>query len=1375
MATEYKLSYTASEIDERLGRVDSLVSTINGISPDVNGNINIEVQGVEVTEIIDVTTLPTENIDNRVSYRVLAGTFISKGMLRQDSVCHIVNWESSPTGTGESALKRENDEFSVVGYYNIKNNIVYGYFDNGAKDALKAYVDSSSLSSTLKFAAKTAISLIPTGWKTMEEIIGILNNDDYKDFISVKLSYGGVINSKKDAIDENAIYLYLYNEMYINRNGSWIKLNPEQMMYGTGNGSEIFNYAGNKASGNASHAEGFKTEATGLAAHSKGIQTEALGDASHSEGRYTHAIGIGSHAEGASTRSIGVASHAEGSETNASGVGAHAEGYSTNADGNYSHAEGRETYALKDYSHAEGYHTLAKNEAAHSEGKHTKAVGIGSHVEGFETEALGEYSHAEGRYTKAVGIGSHAEGAGNHAIGLASHAEGDRTISSGVCSHSGGFKSIACGNYGFAHGKNVGAGINGLYFKAIDFTNKYIFLSDSKPQEVPKVFDEGKEGEITYEEDGVTPYRRNTVTFGKNYENFGYNNLEYKAVFYFSETWSLAGNGWWTEVYEFDPAYGTGYRCYTSDGYEIPVFDIKVGDKFSIILPDSHHILCGTVSKYIDSHAVIQYEEDSLGFNSLSDVYGTQDKDYIISFHKDNVGYLNIGNSSHAEGCETFAIGDYSHAEGCGTIATIEGQHVEGKYNSIDGNEYIHVLGNGESNTDRSNAHTIDKNGNAWFAGDVYVGKDNLKLADTKDIPYIAKYGSTDYATLISQYNSNKNILLDIENYDNGLEAGLYDTSGNLLKTWDELLNTKVSLDRVMDGLGKELNAITVTNGILTSAVYYSTTSNFYFNASDSLLSDNILVVDNSVHTIGTNAFAHLYLTGIILPSSVTTIQSKIIDFDTRSDNSNYKRKPYLVIPNSVVNISPSAFYTGGLTDNYDNIVYITIYYNGIAEDVNGDCWSGNRELYTSDTSGIVYYTKVNHLDYSKAPFFAKSKHHKLVQLDMIGNHEFRASIVSDSSSTNYICSEDGWYIENNNKLPVEDYIATRKTITNLILEENIICGKLFVFTTKTWVDNAAWDSVKINCKANDNLFIKYINDLSTSGKLSVSYFDIDGNYVNNSHMEVAVPAVFTVPNIDTIAYAYIPINHQFKDLVSIYNTNEPTELVIPYGKTAVLEDIITKWHGKTWYAYGTSITEENNTNKTGKYTKFLADLSGMNLTNRGIGSNGITSGLGGYSGNTGQVKTAIMTLDDGKAEADLITLEVGANDFKYTDNDNLGNVFDTGDDTFCGCLNQCIQYLQANTSAQILIISSPYSAYEDSDVYRLEAIYKTNQKVAECCMYNDVHYLCPSNNLGRAKLSAGQKKYTRNDGTTIHQSGLGGYIYASNIWEKIKTMPLFY
>ena len=76
-----------------------------------------------------------------------------------------------------------------------------------------------------------------------------------------------------------------------------------------------------------------------------------------------------------------------------------------------------------------------------------------------------------------------------------------------------------------------------------------------------------------------------------------------------------------------------------------------------------------------------------------------------------------LGDTSHAEGYRTAASGKNSHAEGTYTIASGENQHAQGRYNIVDNNnKYAHIVGNGNSSTD-SNAHTLDWEGNAWFAG----------------------------------------------------------------------------------------------------------------------------------------------------------------------------------------------------------------------------------------------------------------------------------------------------------------------------------------------------------------------------------------------------------------------------------------------------------------------------------------------------------------------------------------------------------------------------------------------------------------------------------------------------------------------------------
>lgn len=99
------------------------------------------------------------------------------------------------------------------------------------------------------------------------------------------------------------------------------------------------------------------------------------------------------------------------------------------------------------------------------------------------------------------------------------------------------------------------------------------------------------------------------------------------------------------------------------------------------------------------------------------------------SSHAEGYQTKATGSNSHAEGSETEAFGNSSHAEGHGTIAQGAYSHVQGKYNIEGQTTYAHIVGNGTSNINRSNCHTLDWNGNAWFAGKVYVGGTSMNDA----------------------------------------------------------------------------------------------------------------------------------------------------------------------------------------------------------------------------------------------------------------------------------------------------------------------------------------------------------------------------------------------------------------------------------------------------------------------------------------------------------------------------------------------------------------------------------------------------------------------------------------------------------------------
>ena len=114
---------------------------------------------------------------------------------------------------------------------------------------------------------------------------------------------------------------------------------------------------------------------------------------------------------------------------------------------------------------------------------------------------------------------------------------------------------------------------------------------------------------------------------------------------------------------------------------------------------------------------------DATASGNNSHAEGDYTSAYGNNSHAEGESTAAYGNNSHAEGENTCAYGKNSHAEGVGTIARDNNSHVEGKFNIDDSDEkHAHIVGNGWSKIARSNAHTLDWEGNAWYQGDVYVG-----------------------------------------------------------------------------------------------------------------------------------------------------------------------------------------------------------------------------------------------------------------------------------------------------------------------------------------------------------------------------------------------------------------------------------------------------------------------------------------------------------------------------------------------------------------------------------------------------------------------------------------------------------------------------
>ena len=90
--------------------------------------------------------------------------------------------------------------------------------------------------------------------------------------------------------------------------------------------------------------------------------------------------------------------------------------------------------------------------------------------------------------------------------------------------------------------------------------------------------------------------------------------------------------------------------------------------------------------------------------------------------HAEGFSTTASGLQSHAEGSNTVASGYYSHAEGSVTIAAGANQHAGGKFNIADNNNtYAEIIGNGTADNARSNARTLDWQGNEVLAGDLTI------------------------------------------------------------------------------------------------------------------------------------------------------------------------------------------------------------------------------------------------------------------------------------------------------------------------------------------------------------------------------------------------------------------------------------------------------------------------------------------------------------------------------------------------------------------------------------------------------------------------------------------------------------------------------
>lgn len=504
----------------------------------------------------------------------------------------------------------------------------------------------------------------------------------------------------------------------------------------------------------AAFAEGSRTKAVAKYAHAEGVDTTVIGNNGHAEGRETVAV-YAAHAEGERTKAMGYASHTEGANTQATAQRAHAEGEKSIAANFAAHAEGENTQALAWDSHTEGKSTVAKGDASHAEGKITTTglLGLKVNIVGHDSDSTIELSNdildkiyvddivrvyellsnkpkeivtvinktdttltlnksiQSGQYKIQIDgkiIGTSTIGLGNQ--GHYAHAEGINTIAAGSASHSEGKLSYAIGNYSHAEGKS----------------NTYNNYAHSEGLNTVA------SGEASHVE-------------GSNNEASGkYSHAEGESTVASNETSHSEGSqtkatGQYAHA-EGKSAVASGNASHAEGGLTVAAAygSHAEGDQTNAKKNGSHAEGYKTNAEADAAHSE---GSETIASGAYSHAEGGNTISSGNKSHAEGANTTAQGGASHAEGGYTKAIGHYSHAEGYNTITNNDYQHVEGKYNIEDtNNKYVHIIGNGSINK-RSNAHTIDWNGNAWFAGKVTTGSTQEELATKSYVDSVAGSG----------------------------------------------------------------------------------------------------------------------------------------------------------------------------------------------------------------------------------------------------------------------------------------------------------------------------------------------------------------------------------------------------------------------------------------------------------------------------------------------------------------------------------------------------------------------------------------------------------------------------------------------------------
>ena len=381
--------------------------------------------------------------------------------------------------------------------------------------------------------------------------------------------------------------------------------------------------------------------------------------------------------------------------------------------------------------------TLGLNSIA--TGSSNTASGNYSSANGQQTVASKQCAHAEGNNTTASGFAAHAEGTSTVASNSQSHAEGFTTTASGYSAHAEGYGTTASTDYTHAEGLQTRATGHGAHAEGVE-------------SEASGSYSHAENGYATASESYAHAEGYHTTASGTQSHAEGNNSM-------------ASGSSSHVEGRDTEASNEAGH----AEGY-------------------------ATLSQGSAAHAEGKNTTAS-GQASHAEGYSSTTGSAGQFAHAEGWSTNASGSAAHAEGYNTSAFGEYSHVQGEGTGAASSSQHVSGRYNILDNNGvYAEIVGNGtgfsaDSNF-RSNARTLDWNGNAVYTGKVTAGVGPINSMDLTTKLYVDNLitnvsGGTTYSVELSE--SEVRIPLNFGQVDYWYQGG--DAIGSILLPNGKIVN----------------------------------------------------------------------------------------------------------------------------------------------------------------------------------------------------------------------------------------------------------------------------------------------------------------------------------------------------------------------------------------------------------------------------------------------------------------------------------------------------------------------------------------------------------------------------------------------------------